>query len=343
MTPGPDYTVVVPTVGRPSLAVLLDALAAGGGPLPREVVVVDDRRSPGAALLDRAPVALADRTRVLPGPARGPAAARNVGWRASTSPWVAFLDDDVVPVDGWAAGLALDLAGLPAEVVGSQGRIVVPLPGGRRPTDWERNVSGLERACWATADLAYRRPALQRVGGFDERFPRAYREDADLGLRLNATGGVIVRGERVVHHPVRPAPWWVSVPLQAGNADDVVMRALHGPDWRLDAAAPPGRFARHAATTAVGLAAVASALAGRRRATAVAGIAWVAATAELAWARIGPGPRTPGEIGAMVATSVVLPPVATAHRMRGRLSLRRRLAAPGAPRPQPAGAGIRTA
>lgn len=331
-----DYSVVIPTVGRPSLAVVLDALAAGPDPLCGEVLVVDDRRQRTSPLVQHVPLALAGSVRVLSGPARGPAAARNVGWRAAATPWVAFLDDDVVPLPGWVARLADDLADLPAEVVGSQGRIVVPIPSGRRLTDWERNVSGLESACWATADLAYRRAALARVGGFDERFPRAYREDADLGLRLGDTGGLIVRGERVVHHPVRPAPWWISVRLQAGNADDAFMAALHGPDWRWAAAAPAGRFVRHAATTAAGVAAVALALAGRRRAATVAGAGWAAATGELAWARIAPGPRTPAEAGAMVATSVALPPVATAHRVWGRLTLRRRLAAAGAPCPEPA-------
>ena len=32
--------------------------------------------------------------------------------------------------------------------------------------------------------MAYRRAALVAVDGFDERFPRAYREDADLALRV---------------------------------------------------------------------------------------------------------------------------------------------------------------
>ena len=45
-----------------------------------------------------------------------------------------------------------------------------------------------QRASWITADMTYRRSALAEVGGFDERFPRAFREDADLALRLQAGG-----------------------------------------------------------------------------------------------------------------------------------------------------------
>ena len=52
-------------------------------------------------------------------------------------------------------------------------------------------------------------------------------------------------GERWITHPVRPVDRWVSVRVQAGNADDVLMRRLHGPDWRrrADAAAGPASAA----------------------------------------------------------------------------------------------------
>ncbi len=43
--------------------------------------------------------------------------------------------------------------------------------------------------------------ALVEVGGFDERFPRAYREDADLALRVRRAGWRIAEGGRVTTHP----------------------------------------------------------------------------------------------------------------------------------------------
>ncbi|MFP5376467.1 MAG: glycosyltransferase family 2 protein, partial [Acidimicrobiia bacterium] len=256
-----SYDVVVPTVGRPSLAVLLDALGSGRGPAPERVIVVDDRRHPTSPLPvgDAGPAGVV----VVPGRGRGPAAARNAGWRAGTAEWAAFLDDDVVPPPDWRARLAADLAGQPPGVGASQGRLEVPLPAGRRPTDWERNVAGLEAARWATADMAYRRAALAAVGGFDERFPRAFREDADLAVRVAAAGWRLVVGDRRCVHPVRPADRWVSVRLQAGNADDVLMRALHGRRWREAAGVPPGRRRRHLAVTASAAAGLAGALARR--------------------------------------------------------------------------------
>jgi histidinol-phosphate phosphatase family protein len=345
------FDVVVPTVGRDSLRQLLEALATAEGPRPGRVLVVDDRR-------DRSgPLPVFPWVEVIPGRAAGPAAARNLGWRQASAEWVAFLDDDVVPGPGWSGDLARDLQGLGPEVAAIQGRVQVPMPSGRRPTDWERNVRGLETAQWATADMAYRRSVLEEVGGFDERFPRAYREDADLGLRVVGAGYRIVTGKRVVTHPVRAAGPMVSLRLQAGNADDVLMRAVHGRGWRAPAGVPRGRRPRHLVVTGLGAVALGGLVAtawrggppaaavrgreGRRARRAglvawVAGVGWALGTAELALARIRPGPRTPGEVATMTATSVLMPPVATWHWLSGWMRLPR-LLTDTARAPQPAG------
>jgi histidinol-phosphate phosphatase family protein len=287
------YEIVIPSSGRPTLRRLLDRLGEISGPKPGRILVIrDDER------------------------AMGPAAARNEGLRRARAPWVVFLDDDVVPEHDWYSQLASDLE-LPDHVAGSQGRIHVPLPSDRRPTDWERNVSALEGARHVTADMAYRRSVLEELGGFDERFPRPFREDADLALRVLDAGYELVQGGRRVDHPVGPSGFWTSVTLQAGNRDDVLMRALHGRRWRERAGAPRGRRPAHLAITAAGVAAVAFALAGRRRAATAASLAWLAGTAELAWRRIARGPRTLDEIARMVATSVALPAAASCHWLVG--------------------------
>ncbi|MEV0721088.1 transferase, partial [Asanoa sp. NPDC050611] len=214
---------------------------------------------------------------------------------------------------------------VPPEVGGVQGRVRVPLPAGRRPTDWERNTAGLASAPWITADMAYRRAALAEVGGFDERFPRAYREDADLAHRVRAAGWELRRGDRGVTHPVRPAGRWASVRVQAGNADDALLRRRYGPRWRSLLEIPAGRRRQHAVITGalvMSLTAAAGARLRRRsaplRAAAVAGAAaWALGTAEFAGRRIAAGPRTPAEILTMAVTSVVIPPVAIGHWLRG--------------------------
>lgn len=333
------WAVVVPTVGRPSLGRLLESLRAQElpdalGP-PGEVVVVDDRPLPaqpdrGRDLEPLDPLDVPPTVRVVRSGGRGPAAARNAGWRSVDAAWVVFLDDDVVLPAGWGAALAADLAAAGPTTGGVQARLVVPLPRHRRPTDWERSTAGLEGAAWATADMAYRHAALAAVDGFDERFPRAYREDADLAVRVRRAGWSLARGGRVTVHPVRPARPAVSVRVQAGNADDALLRALHGRRWRDVAETGRGRGSRHLVTVAAAGTAAVWALRGRRAALLPAA-AWAALSAELLWRRVAPGPR-PGEAGwarewaRMAWTSLLIPPVAVAHRVRGTLRHARRAA-----------------
>jgi len=68
-----SVTVVVPTNGRPTLQRLLDALGAADGPLPEQLLLVDDRRDRSVSLALRTPARLDARLRVLPGQGRGPA------------------------------------------------------------------------------------------------------------------------------------------------------------------------------------------------------------------------------------------------------------------------------
>ncbi|HEU4350221.1 MAG TPA: glycosyltransferase, partial [Actinoplanes sp.] len=191
-----SVTIVIPTLGRPSLTGLLGRLTGACA----DLILVDDRPAPAGEL----PIPPGLDAKVLTGRGAGPAAARNVGWRAARTEWVAFLDDDVLPDPDWAARLLADLDAAPDHAGGVQGNLRVPLPPDRRPTDWERVTAGLADGQWITADMAYRRAALDRAGGFDERLPRAFREDAELAFRVRAAGYALARGGRTVTHPVRP-------------------------------------------------------------------------------------------------------------------------------------------
>jgi histidinol-phosphate phosphatase family protein len=313
----PTVDVVVPTIGRPNLQRLLDQLRAIDHPALGRVVVVDDRAGDGAALVH-------DGVIVVRSGGRGPAAARNVGWHRCIAPWVCFVDDDVVLGDGWFEALLHDLRRAGPKTAAVQGRIRVPLPNDRRPTDRERCVAGLEGAPWITADMAVRRTALVAVGGFDERFGRAYREDSDLALRLVDRGWELELGQRSADHPVTPAPTWWCVRAQRGNADDALMTRLHGTDWRARCGSARGALPAHVATTGVAMTAAVTVLARKpARWTVLAAGWWAVRTSRWAWMRIAPGPRTPREIGRMIVTSVAIPPVATAWALIGRARARR--------------------
>lgn len=326
---GVSYAVVIPTIGRPELAELIRS--ADSDPAPVCIVVADDRR--GAAEPLSVPSTSVPVVVVRSG-GRGPAAARNAGWRAAPADveWVAFVDDDVRLAADWNARLVADLAGLPETVGASQAHLEVPLPAGHRPTDEERRTTGLVGAPWITADLAYRRSVLEATGGFDERFPRPFREDADLALRAVRAGFEIVWGERRTVHPVRARGGWRgSIAVQAGNADNALLRAKFGTDWRNQIGTTPGRTGRHLLAVGAAFGALGALLAGRRRIAAGSTLLWAAVTAEFALRRIWPGPRTAREIAAMISTSAVIPPVALYHRLRGEWHVRR----PGSAGEQP--------
>ncbi|HSF69067.1 MAG TPA: glycosyltransferase, partial [Nitrospira sp.] len=226
---GPRVSVVIATLNRPEL--LNRCLAAlFNQSLPSdvyEVVVVDD----GPHRVTEAVVH--DWSRRCPGfsvryarsaERHGPAAARNVGWRTACAAIVAFTDDDCIPASDW---LERGLEVLSHADIGALwGRIQVPL--GARPTDWERNVAGLEQAPCATANCFYRRTVLEAVSGFDERFTEAWREDSDLQFSALARGVNIAHApEAVVTHPVRPARWGISIGLQRQNRFNALLYKKH--------------------------------------------------------------------------------------------------------------------
>jgi histidinol-phosphate phosphatase family protein len=320
-----DYDIVIPTIGRSGLTRLLASIATSlngpdPGPAPRRVIVVDDRPDADAPLklpATELPVVL-----VRCG-GRGPGASRNRGWWRSDAPWVCFLDDDVEVRPDWSRRLSYDLEGVGADVAAVQARVHVPMPTDRRPTDRERNVGGLATATWITADMAVRRNALTELGGFDERFPRAYREDSDLALRLLDAGWRLEHGRREVDHPVGAAPWTASIRAQRGNADDALMRRLHGAGWRERADAPGGALRQHVAATATAGGAVGAVALGRRGLAALLGVGWLVQAARFAVRRIVPGPRTVSDVAAMAVTSVALQPVAARWATQGWLRARR--------------------
>ena len=159
-------SVVIPTLNRTQLLKrCLDALLAQTlDPASYEIIIVDDAsRKETERLVENYSAArpgspytvYSDRKR------RGPAAARNLGWRTAAAPIIAFTDDDCIPEPDW---LAKGTAAFKKDVAGVSGRIFVPV--GLKPTDYERNTSFLEFSKFATANCFYLKKALAEVGRF---------------------------------------------------------------------------------------------------------------------------------------------------------------------------------
>ena len=187
-------TVVVPA--RDAARALPATLAALDGV---DVVVVDNASRDHTAAVARAHGA---RVVVEPRPSR--ALARNAGVRATDAAVVAFLDAGCVPAPGWLDAIRACDADLRA------GAVVVTT--GDRPTRaerfeaaWrfrqERNVA----AGWSvSANLAVRREAFERVGGFDPAY-RHVGEDVDFCLRATAAGARLAYcPEAVATHAAEP-------------------------------------------------------------------------------------------------------------------------------------------
>jgi GT2 family glycosyltransferase len=230
----PAVTVVVPTYERGvivtrSLAALAQIESPPGG---HEVVVVDDGSSDSNAALVRSAIAAVPAATLLRQKNRGPAAARNAGYRQGSGGLVAFLDDDCSPAQDWLVALARAFESDP-ELAAAGGR-VLPAP----PRNWVSRFcaateysSGLpdtfENA--ATANACYRRDVLDELGGFDEGFLHPGGDDPDLSARARAAGHrlAFVPGAVVYHAEFERFPEFVRSMYNRGLGEAHLARK-HG-------------------------------------------------------------------------------------------------------------------
>jgi GT2 family glycosyltransferase len=195
MEAGPEVTVVVPTRNRhASLRRMAAAIAAQRTGRRFELVVVDDGSEPPVTAADVGAVPAA---RVVRGPGGKAAAARNAGIAAASAPIVLFTDDDTEPEPGWLDAAAAFLAAHP-EHVGVEGVVASP------PWDplYAYSIATAAPGTYLTCNIAFRRDALEAIGGFDAATFAFHCEDLDLAYRAQRLGPIgFEPAMRVLHHP----------------------------------------------------------------------------------------------------------------------------------------------
>ncbi|MGN6530383.1 MAG: glycosyltransferase [Ginsengibacter sp.] len=157
---------------------------------------------------------------------KGPAAARNAGWRIAKGQLILFTDDDTIPDSNWIKNFynAFEFYAQPA--IALSGKVIVPLS--PEPTDFELNTAKLETAGFVTANCACTKRALELVNGFDETFTMAWREDSDLEFQLLKKEIPVIKiEEAVVIHPARKATWGVSLREQRKSMFNALLFKKH--------------------------------------------------------------------------------------------------------------------
>lgn len=193
------FSVVVPTYNRIStLRQCLQGLLAQDYP-DYEIIVVDDGSTDGTS---EALSQEFSRGRYFQQKNVGPAAARNRGLQAASGEIIAFTDDDCLAPPDWLTRLAEGYARHSA-VAGVGGGLIAP-PGILATNIYAQyehyvaqavykvgeaeSLGGFECPAGGTANMSYRKSILEAVHGFDESFPVAAGEDADLKMRICQQG-----------------------------------------------------------------------------------------------------------------------------------------------------------
>jgi glycosyltransferase involved in cell wall biosynthesis len=207
-TSQPHVSVVMPVRnGAGTIAEQLDALLVQRTTYRFEVIVIDNGSTDETRAIASGYESRSAVMRLLDGAAcRGAAAARNLGAASARGSIVLFCDADDVVDPAWVEKLATAIESRDLDVAAgvchldalNDPEVLEWRPFPARP-HWNGVPYGL------TCNMAVRRRAFQRLGGFSDDFPRAGAEDIDFFVRAHgAQLRVDFVDDAVVHYRFRP-------------------------------------------------------------------------------------------------------------------------------------------
>jgi len=192
--------VVIPARNRPDLLEkCLSSLVKQDYPLNEcEILICDDGSTEDLRSVTEKFNGAILKVRLLRQQPKGPAAARNMGFRSSNADVFICLDSDIVCEQDFLKRIVDALEKNPTWVAaeatvlpqGGNNSILMDAP--------ENRGKG-----FPSGASAYRADALLKVGGFDEAFLLPACEDADLAARLLKLGDYGYVPEAVAYHPTR--------------------------------------------------------------------------------------------------------------------------------------------
>jgi GT2 family glycosyltransferase len=243
---------------------------------------------------------------------KGPAAARNFGWKHAIGILIAFTDDDTIPDRDWLNNIWQAYKG--EKEIAYTGRIKVPLS--NAPTDYEKNTAGLETAEFVTANCCCTKIALEKTGGFDERFSMAWREDSDLEFQLMLHQIPIVHLENaLVIHPVRQAPWGVSIKEQKKGMFNALLYKKYPELYRKKIQSSP--LWNYYLIVLSSLIFAATFFTEYKTVSLISFLVWFLLTASFTQKRLKNTSKKPGHVAEMIVTSICIPFISVYWQLYG--------------------------